>query len=129
MEVLDPDKYGDGDGDGDGYGDGSDINLIHKFKFHPDIILNEKNAERRHKMIEGYGLIQLIQAVGAETIEKDDTYELLNFNINGTFRPYLKMLNPSTGCWHIEGVHPSCDTIEKALVWRNGTSEKPEILT
>jgi hypothetical protein len=39
------------------------------------------------------------------------------------------MLNPSIGTYHIEGVPPDCDTVEKAITWRNQTSEKPVILT
>jgi len=51
--------------------------------------------------------------------------------IDGRYRPYLKMLNPSISTWHIEGIHPDCKTIEQALAWRNGEDkyEKPEILT
>ena len=43
---------------------------------------------------------------------------------------YLKMLNPSIGVFHLEGVHPSCDTVEKAINWRNSNwHDTPEILT
>ena len=33
------------------------------------------------------------------------------------------MLNPSIGVWHVEGVHPSCDTVRKALNFRVGLTE------
>jgi len=41
------------------------------------------------------------------------------------------MKNPSIDALHIEGVHPDCNTVEKALAWRNGTKIyiKPEVLT
>jgi hypothetical protein len=41
------------------------------------------------------------------------------------------MLNPSIGAIHIEGVHPSCRTVEQALSWRNGLKqyEEPQELT
>jgi arsenate reductase-like glutaredoxin family protein len=39
------------------------------------------------------------------------------------------MLNPSIGVYHIEGVHPECDTVEKALNWRNQSEGSPVILT
>ncbi|MCY3018341.1 MAG: hypothetical protein NTW87_04815 [Planctomycetota bacterium] len=44
-------------------------------------------------------------------------------------RPYLKMLNPSIGTWHVEGVTPSCTTVLEALAWRNGTDQPPAKLT
>ena len=102
---------------------------IEKFRFHADIIISEKNAEIRAKMIKGTGLVQFLSQVQAKTIEKKNDYELLNFSFDGQYRPYLKMLNPSTGTWHIEGVHPKCRTINEALHWRNKTKEKPIILT
>jgi len=39
------------------------------------------------------------------------------------------MRNPSIGIFHVEGVDPSCDTVEKALNYRNGTDERPLVLT
>ena len=42
------------------------------------------------------------------------------------------MFNPSINTWHREGIHPECNTIEKALAWRDndeGDYEKPQILT
>ncbi len=44
-------------------------------------------------------------------------------------RPYLKMLNPSMGIYHIEGVPPNIQTVKKALEWRNNSNEEPNILT
>jgi hypothetical protein len=32
---------------------------------------------------------------------------------------YLKMVNPSIGTFHVEGVDPQCATVEQALNWRN----------
>jgi len=125
--------YGSGDGDGDGYG--VDLNMISIFKFKPADILRENNAEIRARMISANGLVETIQALGAKTIEhgldhNGEPCELLNFDvIDGTFRPYIKLINPSTGTCHIEGVHPDCNTIAKALAWRNRTNEVPIILT
>ena len=44
-------------------------------------------------------------------------------------QPYLKMVNPSLGTYHIEGVHPDCRTVAEALMWRNGSAETPRQLT
>ncbi len=51
----------------------------------------------------------------------DGIYELLLLDLkDGRRRPFLKMLNPSSFEYHIEGVPPGCDTIQDALNWRNG---------
>lgn len=48
-------------------------------------------------------------------------YELLSIELSPEIKDarYLKMLNPSIGIFHLEGVDPSCDTVEKSLNWRN----------
>ena len=97
-----------------------------------NLVLKEKNAEVRREIVRKIGIERAINQLGAKSIEKTDVYELLNFDcIDGHFRPYLKMFNPSIETWHIEGVHPDCDTIEKALAWRDNENkyEKPQILT
>jgi hypothetical protein len=99
-----------------------------------NLILKEKNAEVRREIIRKIGINRVIEKLKATSIDKslDGQYELMNFNcIDGRFRPYLKMLNPSNGMWHIEGVHPDCRTISQALSWRDGEDDyqKPEILT
>lgn len=100
----------------------------------PELVIKEQNVEVRKAIVEKIGIENVISKLGAESIEKKgDVYELLNFKIaNRDFCPYLKMKNPSTGSWHIEDVHPSCDTIEKALAFRNdntGDYKEPVILT
>lgn len=96
----------------------------------PMIILKEKNAEVRKEIISKIGMDRIFEVLKPRVIEKNDMYELLNFDIiDNRYRPYLKMLNPSTGSTHVEGVHPDCTTIKEALAWRNGTDIEPEILT
>jgi len=124
--------YGDGYGSGYGYGDGSGDNmeLIKKFKWDSKIILHETNAEIRKEIIKTIDIVKVLKDLDAKVIDKKDNYELLNLNLqDGRFRPYLKMLNPSVGVWHVEGVHPDCETVEQALEWRNKTKEEPEVLT
>jgi hypothetical protein len=93
------------------------------------LALTEKNAEIRKEIIKKIGIGRLFKELEVKVIEQANIhrrydgrfeYELLNFDIiDERFRPYLKMINPSTGDYHIEGVHPSCDSIKKALVWAN----------
>ena len=132
--FCDGSGFGYGSGYGfeyaNGSGDGFCMDNAEYFMFSAKVILKEKNAEIRAVMIRATGLEKFVQDAGAECIEKNDAYELLNINvINGTYRPYLKMLNPSTGVWHIEGVHPDCKTIKQAIEWRNQTVEIPIIIT
>jgi hypothetical protein len=99
-------------------------------KIDSKIILTEKNAEVRREIVRKCGIEKICADLGAITIDKQGDYELLMLDIgDNRKRPYLKMLNPSIGCYHIEGVHSDCDTVEKALNFRNGTVAEPLILT
>jgi hypothetical protein len=94
------------------------------------IILKEKNAEVRREIVRKIGIERVCFKLNAICIDKQGEYELLMLNLgDNRNRPYLKMLNPSIGVYHIEGVHPDCTTVEKALNWRNQTEQKPFILT
>src|SRR3990167_8894364 len=93
----------------------------------------ETNVEVRAAFIRKYGIDRLSNMGN----KKDTlgTYELLDMAPifkNVGYAPYLKMVNPSTGTYHIEGVHPSCMTIEQAINWRAGDMNKawsPDVLT
>jgi hypothetical protein len=63
-------------------------------------------------------------------INQRGDYELSVVDLgDGIVRHYLRMLNPSTGVWHVEGVPPHCRTVAEALAWRNQTDQPPAILT
>ena len=99
-------------------------------KLDPKLVLTEQNAEVRRELVRKIDIVRVIQKLGAKILDKQGEYELLGFDIgDGNVRPYLKMRNPSIKAWHVEGVHPDCLTIEKALNWRNGTDEKPFVIT
>ena len=105
----------------------------------PNIIFKEKNVEIRREIIRKVGIENIFKKIKHEIIEQNEVYELLKIplgeNIEGM---YLKMKNPSIDAIHIEGVPLECDSIEKALAWRNYEWEvgqefkgytKPRILT
>jgi hypothetical protein len=100
-------------------------------KLDTKILLKENNVEVRREIVRKIGIDKVCKDLGAKCIDKQDDYELLVLDIgDNRRRPYLKMKNPSLlGVYHLEGVHPDCDTVEKALNFRNGTEEKPLILT
>lgn len=84
-----------------------------------------ENAEVRREFVRKVGVERIAQKLGAETRDrlevningKDIVYELLaiDFRDGSGARPYLKMLNPSIGVWHVEGVPPEVNTVMEAL--------------
>ena len=96
----------------------------------PRIILEQNNAEVRHVVVRKIGIERVLKSLNAEVVDHQGLYQLVNLDLgDGRYRPYLKMLNPSTEEIHIEGVHPRIGTVKSALMWRNGTDEVPEQLT
>jgi hypothetical protein len=94
------------------------------------LILKERNAETRLEIVRKMGIERVCSKLNAKCIDQQGEYELLLLNLaKDGERPYLKMLNPSTGTYHIEGVIPGLKTVKEALVWRNGTAEVPKVLT
>lgn len=104
-------------------------------KLDPAIILKEKNAEVRREIVRKIGIERICEKLGAKVIDKGTDHagqpcELLLLDLqDGRKRPYIKLINPSIGTYHVEGVHPDCNTLEKAFRFRNGTDQKPITLT
>jgi hypothetical protein len=97
-----------------------------------DLITKTRNAEVRRELVRKIGIERVLSELGATVIDKsqDGIYELVNLSLGDSRdRPYLKMLNPSIGTWHIEGVEPRTTTVAEALRYRNGTTIAPVILT
>ena len=93
-------------------------------------MLTEQNAEVRREIVRKIGIELVCQRLGAKTLDEYGDYELITLELqDGRPRPYLKMLNPSIGTYHVEGVEPGITTVEQALNWRNQTDERPEVLT
>ena len=105
-------------------------------------VLKEKNVEVRKEMVKKIGYECLCEQLNTVCIDKKGNYELLLIEMEeatetypgalvqfNSFCLFLKMNNPSTGAIHVEGVFPTCRTIEDALNWRNGTTERPIFLT
>ncbi|MBU1172974.1 MAG: hypothetical protein KKD44_25720, partial [Proteobacteria bacterium] len=105
-------------------------------EINPNELLKIKNVEQRREFVRKIGLERICYALKSKVIDKSGDYELLLLDIgDNRKRPYLKMLNPSIGTWHIEGVHPDCITVQQAINYRRfGTVEtetnwSPTILT
>lgn len=98
--------------------------LFYKKKLVPKDLFRIRNAQVRAEFVKKVGLEKILDEL-ATVVETFGNYQLLllktrsnrTFEINRK-RPYLKMLNPSSDEWHIEGVHSNCKTISEALQYR-----------
>lgn len=83
------------------------------------------NAEIRREFVHKVGIERICHALKAKVLDRDGDYELLLLDdpSGGPKRTYLKMLNPSIGTWHVEGVPNMCMTVAQALEFR-----KPEAM-
>ena len=95
------------------------------------MILRTTNAEVRREIVRKIGIERACQQLAAKVVDRQgELYELLLLDLGDKRRrPYLKMRNPSLGVYHLEGVHPTCKTVEEALRWRNNSAAQPVILT
>jgi len=99
-------------------------------KLDPQLVVKETNAEIRREIVRKIGIERVISGLNAKVIDKEGDYELLTIDLGDKReRPYLKMINPSIGVYHIEGVPPGTATVKAALAFRNGTEEAPVSIT
>jgi hypothetical protein len=95
-----------------------------------ELILKQENADIRREILRKLPDSKIVEILDSKVVDKKTftingkktTYELLNIDINGQgrVRPFLKMKNPSLkNVYHIEGVGEDCDTVEKAIMFRN----------
>lgn len=94
-------------------------------KLDPKIIVTERNVEVRRELIRKIGIERFIQASGAKVLDGPlvinepykTEYSLISVDLSEEVKgeKFLKMLNPSIGVWHVEGVPPSCRTVRDAL--------------
>lgn len=91
----------------------------------------EKNADIRAEFIRKMGVERLLEeGKKVDTYENYDypfwsesEYELWDMSAIFTthnYAPFLKMRNPTTKVWHVEGVSPSCRTLGDAIKERFG---------
>jgi hypothetical protein len=94
----------------------------------------ESNADVKAEFVRKVGIERFVEVgVTLDTYKNYDKekhpffhsseYELIDMEaiFDGlTSAPYLKMLNPTSSVWHLEGVSPACRTIEDALRERFG---------
>ena len=109
--------------------------MIPEEKMDAAMVLNEKNTEVRRELLRKIGMERFLQIAPHKVIDTKDNYELLSIELSEIVKDakYLKMINPSIGVYHVEGVHPDCKTVEHAINWRASQDITkpwtPEILT
>jgi hypothetical protein len=95
-------------------------------------VVKEPNAEIRREAVRKIGIERVCEQLGAVVIDRGQDHagqpcELLLLNIgDDRKRPYIKLRNPSVGVYHIEGVDPSCSTLEAAFQFRNSQKGAPQ---
>jgi hypothetical protein len=89
-------------------------------------VLAIKNVDQRREVINRIGIDNMLQVFSVRTEDKQESYELLRVDLSDTLKncTYLKMINPSTGKYHIEGVDDSCRKVTEALNWRTYKDKK-----
>jgi len=93
-------------------------------------LLEIRNRSVRREFVRKVGIDRVCYKLETRCVDREGNYELLLLDLGDRRqRPYLKMLNPSLGTWHVEGVSSVCTTVAEALAWRNGTSIPPAELT
>ena len=86
-------------------------------------IAKESNAQVRQVMVERVGIERVCQMMQAKTIDRKTVhigetahpYELLALTVGTVKARYLKMVNPSIGVYHLEGVQGKPKTVDEAL--------------
>ena len=98
----------------------------------PETVLAESNADRRRELIRKVGIERMLAKLPHKSLDKRGKYKLLSIRLSDevTDARYLRMVNPSIGVFHLEGVAPECRTVTESLNWRNSQwHENAEILT
>jgi hypothetical protein len=89
----------------------------------PQAFARESNVEVRREIVRKIGVERLCEKLGSKVLDKsaDGMYELHLVNLGDEVGewPYLKMLNPSIGVYHMEAVEQGITTVEAALNFRN----------
>lgn len=94
-----------------------------------DQVFQVSNVDQRRELIRRIGIERFVRMCAATVLERSGDYELLKVPLSSDIPDarFLKMKNPSMpGVYHIEGVHPTCQTIQQAINWRaSGDPQEP----
>jgi hypothetical protein len=105
--------------------------MTESHKLTTEQFMAEKNADVRAEFIRKFGvenLLSLGKKIDShenydEPFWSSSEYELWDMETlfqSHNYAPFLKMRNPTTGVWHVEGVSPKCRTLRDAIKERFG---------
>jgi hypothetical protein len=100
--------------------------MTHSSKIDFNDILKETNVEVRRELLRKVGIEAMLDKLPHRQMDSVGEYRLLSIDLSDDLKDcrYLKMLNPSIGCFHLEGVSRDCSTVQDALNWRAGDIKK-----
>jgi len=97
-----------------------------------ETVMKEINVEIRRELLRKVGIERLLNDLPHKILDNVGNYQLYSLDLSDELKncKYLKMVNPSVGCFHLEGLDPSINTVEEALKWRNNNMfVNAEVLT
>jgi len=97
-----------------------------------ETVMKEINVEIRRELLRKVGIERLLNDLPHKILDNVGDYQLYSLDLSDELKncKYLKMVNPSVGCFHLEGIDPSINTVEEALKWRNNNMfVNAEVLT
>ena len=97
-----------------------------------EMVMKETNVEIRRELLRKVGIERILNDLPHKVLDTVGNYELYSLDLSDELKncKYLKMTNPSVGCFHLEGIEPSVNTVAEALKWRNNNMfVDAEILT
>ena len=109
--------------------------MIPAEKMDANLVLSEKNADIRRELLRKIGIERFLQVSKHKVLDIKGNYELLSVDLDENVKDakFLKMVNPSIGVYHVEGVAPECLTVDHAINWRSHNDINkvwdPQILT
>lgn len=91
-------------------------------KLDPKEIMKIENAEVRKEAIKKIGHSKMFAELKTKIHHEFEDYQLIEFEglYNKPYAPFLKMINPTTGEIHVEGVSQNCRTVQEALAEKWG---------
>ena len=112
----------------------------------PEMLTDILNAQQRADFVKKLGLQKILDAFPYKEIDTEGNYKLVEIAFDFDTAPrrrngdtaitrdrtqhrYLIMKNPSTNEHHIEGVPNEIQTVEQAILWRNGLIETDDLET
>lgn len=105
-------------------------------KLDAHLLVKEINAEVRREIHKKIGSERICKDLNAKELERGIDHAgqqcrllSLDFLGDGRYRPFIELIDPSTGDYIVEGVSPKVKTLEQAFEFRNKRKDKPTVLS